>query len=286
MDKQLLVDQLRTQLSTAARAALASRDAAALEAREGATPDEKREDARAAHQLGTLGKAQQKRAQEALAAADALASFRPAALAGSARIAVGAIVEIEDDERGEGRTFFLAPVGAGHHADRPRRRRSPLGRHAGVADRKSRARQEGRRRRRRHGRGRAPRVADHLRRLGDFRTWPSRTLCRGGTADPSASATCRALTHLARTPQCDRRMATPAAPGTRRIEIAPRTIFLLLGLVAGVWVLGQLTHRADGAHDRARAGRHVRSARRLARAARAPAAAARSSSCSPSPVSR
>ena len=26
-----------------------------------------------------------------------------------------------------------------------------------------------------------------------------------------------------------------------RIEIAPRTIFLLLGVVAGIWVLGQLT---------------------------------------------
>src|ERR1700759_5642034 len=35
-------------------------------------------------------------------------------------------------------------------------------------------------------------------------------------------------------------MATPVAPGTRRIEIAPRTIFMLFGLVAGVWVLGQL----------------------------------------------
>jgi predicted PurR-regulated permease PerM len=35
-------------------------------------------------------------------------------------------------------------------------------------------------------------------------------------------------------------MATPVPPGTRRIEIAPRTIFLLFGLVAGVWVLGQL----------------------------------------------
>src|SRR3569833_1363626 len=99
MDKLLLVDQLRTQLSTAARAALASRDAAAMEAREGATPDEKREDARAAHQLGTLVKAQQKRAQEALAAADALASFRPGALAGSARIAVGEQLEIKRSER-------------------------------------------------------------------------------------------------------------------------------------------------------------------------------------------
>jgi len=113
MDKQSLVDQLRAQLSTAARAALASRDAAALEAREGATPDEKREDARAAHQLGTLGKAQQRRAQEAIAAADALTAFRPPQLPETAKIVVGAIVEIEDDERGEGRTFFLAPTGAG-----------------------------------------------------------------------------------------------------------------------------------------------------------------------------
>jgi transcription elongation GreA/GreB family factor len=113
MDKHALVEQLRSQLGTAARAALTSRDAAAMEAREGATPDEKREDARAAHQLGTLGKAQQRRAQEALAAADALATFRPATLPATARIAVGAIVEIEDDEHGEGRTFFLAPVGAG-----------------------------------------------------------------------------------------------------------------------------------------------------------------------------
>ncbi len=113
MDKQSLVDQLREQLSMTARAALTSRDAAAMEARDGATPDEKREDARAAHQLGTLGKAQQRRAQDAIAAADALAAFRPPALPGTARIQLGAIVEIEDDERGEGRTFFLAPVGAG-----------------------------------------------------------------------------------------------------------------------------------------------------------------------------
>ena len=35
-------------------------------------------------------------------------------------------------------------------------------------------------------------------------------------------------------------MATPVAPGTRRIEIAPRTIFVMLGIVAGGWVLGQL----------------------------------------------
>jgi transcription elongation GreA/GreB family factor len=113
MDKTDLVAQLTRALAAAARTALAVRDAAAMEAREGATPDEKREDARAAHQLTTLGSAQQRRARQALAEADALARFRPAPLGETAKIEVGAIVDIEDSETGEGRTFFLAPVGAG-----------------------------------------------------------------------------------------------------------------------------------------------------------------------------
>lgn len=113
MDKPDLVAQLVRQLETSARAALTSRDAAAAEARDGATPDEKREDARAAHQLQSFGRAQQRRAQQALADVDALTTFRPAAFAPTSRIAVGAVVEIEDAESGEGRTFFLAPVGAG-----------------------------------------------------------------------------------------------------------------------------------------------------------------------------
>jgi len=111
MNKQELIAQLVGQLEASARAALGARDAAAMEAREGATPDEKREDARAAHQLQSMGGAQQKRAQKALAEVDALATFRPAAQMST--ISIGAIVEIEDEENGEGRTFFLAPVGAG-----------------------------------------------------------------------------------------------------------------------------------------------------------------------------
>ena len=113
MNKAELVAQLVRQLEASARAALASRNATAEEAREGATPDEKREDARAAHQLQSLGTAQQRRARQALADADALAQFQPGALAERSKIALGAIVEIEDAENGEGRTFFLAPVGAG-----------------------------------------------------------------------------------------------------------------------------------------------------------------------------
>ena len=113
MDKKVLVDQLVRQLEVSARAALASRDAVAKEAQDGATPDEKREDARAAHQMQSLGKAQQGRAQKAMAEANVLATFRPTRLDASARIGLGAIVEIEDCESGEGRTFFIAPVGAG-----------------------------------------------------------------------------------------------------------------------------------------------------------------------------
>jgi transcription elongation GreA/GreB family factor len=113
MDKKDLVAQLVHQLSASARAALSSRDAAAAEARDGATPDEKREDARAAHQLQSMGRAQQRRAQQALADADALGTFKPGPFAATAKIGVGAIVEIEDADSGEGRTFFLAPVGAG-----------------------------------------------------------------------------------------------------------------------------------------------------------------------------
>lgn len=113
MDKKELVAQLVRQLEASARAALSSRDAAAAEAREGATPDEKREDARAAHQLASLGRAQQQRAQQALADVDRLLQFRPGPLAQNQAIGVGAIVEVEDADSGEGRTFFLAPVGAG-----------------------------------------------------------------------------------------------------------------------------------------------------------------------------
>jgi len=113
MDKKLLVDQLVKQLETSARAALAARDATVAEARDGATPDEKREDARAAHQLASFGRVSQGRARQALAEVDALATFRPAAFNERAVIAVGAIVEVEDGETGEGRTFFLTPVGAG-----------------------------------------------------------------------------------------------------------------------------------------------------------------------------
>ena len=79
MEKHFLIEQLTAQLEASARSALEASEAAAVEAREGATPAEKREDARAAHELGGLGRAQERRAQRALAEIDALRGFRPAA---------------------------------------------------------------------------------------------------------------------------------------------------------------------------------------------------------------
>lgn len=113
MDKQFLIDQLTARLEASARAALDASEAAAVEAKDGATPAEKREDARAAVELGTIGRAQDQRARRAMAELDALKTFRPTVSRTGAAVTLGALVEIEDCDSGEGRTFFLAPVGAG-----------------------------------------------------------------------------------------------------------------------------------------------------------------------------
>ncbi len=113
MDKQHLVAQLREHLLGVARVARSARDAAATEAREGATPAERREDSRTAIEQGSMARAQDKRLREAEAAAEALATFAPPRWGERSPIAVGALVEVEDEDSGEGRTIFLAPVGAG-----------------------------------------------------------------------------------------------------------------------------------------------------------------------------
>jgi transcription elongation GreA/GreB family factor len=113
MDKQLLIAQLREHLLGAARVARAARDAAATEAREGATPAERREDSRTAIEQGSMARAQDRRLREAEAAVEALTGFAPPRWGERSPIAVGALVEVEDEDSGEGRTVFMAPVGAG-----------------------------------------------------------------------------------------------------------------------------------------------------------------------------
>ena len=109
MDKQFMVEQLAARIRETAQVAMREHEAAASEAREGASPDEKRNDARVALEYSNLAHAQGKRASAALDELQALQAFHPPAV--SSRVTVGTILEVEDGD--EGRTLFLAPVGAG-----------------------------------------------------------------------------------------------------------------------------------------------------------------------------
>ena len=111
MDKQFLVEQLAERLRESASVAKKASAAAAEIARDGATPAEKREDARVSLEFSGLAKGQTARAARVAAEISTLDIFRPAKLAPKGAITLGAVVEVEDGE--QGRTFFLAPVGAG-----------------------------------------------------------------------------------------------------------------------------------------------------------------------------
>jgi transcription elongation GreA/GreB family factor len=116
MDKHWLVDQLLARLREIAANARQAMAAAVAEAREGATPQEKREDARVSQESSGLARGHHQRLERATAEVAELEKFRPARDPAS-RVALGTIVEVEDD--GEGRTFFLAPVGAGEELTGP-----------------------------------------------------------------------------------------------------------------------------------------------------------------------
>jgi transcription elongation GreA/GreB family factor len=111
VDKRFLIEQLSEKLRESATVARKAGQAAAEEARDGATAAEKRENARVAQEYAGLARGQADRASRTLAELSTLETFRPGPLPKGARIALGAIVEVEDE--GQGRTFFLAPVGAG-----------------------------------------------------------------------------------------------------------------------------------------------------------------------------
>jgi transcription elongation GreA/GreB family factor len=111
MDKQFLVKQLADQLRDSAAVARRAEKAAADEARDGATASEKRENARVSQEYSSLARGQGQRAEKVLAELKMLEDFRPTRLPSRGPIALGSIVEVEDNA--VGRTFFLAPVGAG-----------------------------------------------------------------------------------------------------------------------------------------------------------------------------
>lgn len=109
MDKQFMVDQLAARIRDTLEVALREQEAAAIEARDGASPSEKRDDARTALEFSNLARAQGRRALAAQEELARIENFRPRR--SGDRVSLGDIVEIEDGETG--RTIFLAPVGAG-----------------------------------------------------------------------------------------------------------------------------------------------------------------------------
>ncbi len=111
MDKDDLLAQLTAHLQASARDARLAMEAAATEAREGATPNERREDSRVALEQGGLARGHRVRLDRALADLASLEGFAPPKLSKKARIEPGAIGEVETDDAG--RTFFIAPAGAG-----------------------------------------------------------------------------------------------------------------------------------------------------------------------------
>ncbi len=111
MDKGYLIEQLAQHLRETARTARLAMEAANTEAREGATPAERREDSRVAQENSGLARGHRARLERATTELAMLDRFRPSRFSGTSPVAVGAIVEVEDGA--EGRTLFLAPVGAG-----------------------------------------------------------------------------------------------------------------------------------------------------------------------------
>jgi transcription elongation GreA/GreB family factor len=117
MDKRALTEQLIGRLKTTAKMARRASQDATQEAREGATPAERREDSRVALENAGLARGQERRAAQAAQDLAALERFRPGPFPPNAAIGLGAVVEVEDEEGG--RTFFLAPVGAGEELTGP-----------------------------------------------------------------------------------------------------------------------------------------------------------------------
>jgi transcription elongation GreA/GreB family factor len=109
MDKQFMVAQLAARIRDTLQVALREQEAAAIEARDGATPSEKRDDARIALEFSNLARAQARRARAAREELERIERFQPGSPA--SRVRLGDIVEIEDGATG--RTIFLAPAGAG-----------------------------------------------------------------------------------------------------------------------------------------------------------------------------
>lgn len=113
MNKNALKDQLVRKLRAAGTSAARDLRSAADTGDTSAMTSVEREDARNAVGHGGLIRGQKARLAKARAALARVESFKPAPLPRNSPVKLGAIVEIEDEETGRGRTLFLAPDGAG-----------------------------------------------------------------------------------------------------------------------------------------------------------------------------
>ena len=113
MDKQALVAQLIDRLRESIGVAERERIAAAEAARDGEEAKVRREDTRMALEYSALAHGQELRARETHRLLSLLEAVHPRPIPRGGAIDVGALLEIEDEESGEGRTLFLAPAGAG-----------------------------------------------------------------------------------------------------------------------------------------------------------------------------
>ena len=113
MDKQALVKQLIGKIRESIGVAEREMVVAAEAARDGEEAKTRREDTRMAIEYSALAHGQERRVRETHMALSRLEAFHPRPIGRGGRIEVGALLEIEDEDTGEGRTLFLAPVGAG-----------------------------------------------------------------------------------------------------------------------------------------------------------------------------
>lgn len=119
MDKAFLARQLRLQLSESLAVAEREMLAAAEAAKQDDDPRAARDDGRVALESSALARGQARRVEGFRAMLDALENFHPTPIPRGGRIGLGALVEVEDDDDGTGRTFFLAPAGAGTELEGP-----------------------------------------------------------------------------------------------------------------------------------------------------------------------
>lgn len=119
MDKAELlsqvVERVRQALSLSQRTANDSREAAQTIADE----KEKKADARAGLEMGALATGHEKRARQLQQELEALSRVRLRQFGARDPVDLGAVVEVEDEDAREGRTFFVLPVAAGSEISGP-----------------------------------------------------------------------------------------------------------------------------------------------------------------------